>query len=155
MNLLHFHLILPGPDCSTGSACLPSTGAVCGGKQRHLHQWKHVSQSVSPLWSHSTRQILVPSRRSLLPLLLSLSTPSFMSQAHDVVFVCACVCRRLPLASFDKCAVVFFRLWPVTWRWPQVAVLVPWVLGIRLKWGQYIMTLVTGANTYVLLKASE
>lgn len=39
----------PGPDCSTGSACLPSTGAVCGGKQRHLHQWKHVSQSVRPL----------------------------------------------------------------------------------------------------------
>lgn len=38
--------LCPGADCSTGSACLPSTGAVCGGKQRRLHQWKHVSQSV-------------------------------------------------------------------------------------------------------------
>lgn len=70
INAFRFALaLLPGPDCSTGSACLPSTGAVCGGKQRHLHQWKHVSQSVRPLWSHSTRQAPVPtSPRSLFPL---------------------------------------------------------------------------------------
>lgn len=96
--------VLPGPDCSTGSACLPSTGAVCGGKQWRLHQWQHVSQPVTQLSSYTTPQILVLRLCSLFFLLLSLFTPSFMSQAHDVggsafafcvYFLFWGVCRRV------------------------------------------------------------
>lgn len=93
INLQILRFVLPGPDCSTGSACLPSTGAVCGGKQWRLHQWQHVSHSATQLCSHTTPQILALRLCSLFFLLLSLFTPSFMSQAHDVggsalVFLC-------------------------------------------------------------------
>lgn len=49
-----------GPDCSAGSACLPSTGAVCGGKQWRLHQRQHVSHSISQLRSYATSQKNIP-----------------------------------------------------------------------------------------------
>lgn len=54
-----------GPDCSTGSACLPSTGAVCGGEQRRLHQWQHVSQSVYQPCSDASSPTLAPHLPSL------------------------------------------------------------------------------------------
>lgn len=103
-NLRLLQFVLPGPDCSTGSACLPSTGAVCGGKQRRLHQWQHVSQSVSQPCSYTPPQILALRLCSLFFLLLSLFTPSFMSQAHDGG---GSVFRFFVFVFFsDECAIV-------------------------------------------------
>lgn len=106
INLQLLHFIFPGADCSTGSACLPSTGAVCGGKQWRLHQWKHVSKSVTQLCSVTSQQILVLSPCSLFFLLLSLMI-LFMSQAHDVggsafTFLCVFV-----LLFWQVCSCVF------------------------------------------------
>lgn len=131
--------VLPGPDCSAGSACLPSTGAVCGGKQWRLHQWQHVSQSVTQLCSYNTPQILALRLCSLFFLLLSLFTPSFMSQAHDVggsAFFCVCVSVSVCFLFWGVCGHVY----SVTWTWPEVGLSykcwryarVPWVWEMGL-----------------------